>query len=72
MAVMCIRARREAAGLTQRDVATGMGVVIGAVANWESEVALPKTREIPRLARVLSCSISDLFEQEEVPEDSYD
>ncbi len=72
MAVMCIRARREAVGLTQRDVATGMGVVIGAVANWESEVALPKTREIPRLARVLSCSISDLFEQEEVPEDSYD
>lgn len=68
MAVMCIKARREAAGLVQEELAGLMGVVQGAVANWENEVSLPKARDLPRLAQVLGCSISDLF----VPVDSQD
>lgn len=59
--VMRIRELREAANLQQKQVAAHMGVFQAAVSNWETEVALPKARELPRLARVLGCSIDDLF-----------
>ncbi len=59
--VMRIRELREAANLQQKQVAAHMGVLQTAVSNWETEVALPKARELPRLARVLGCSIDDLF-----------
>lgn len=59
--VMRIRELREAAGLQQKQVAAHMNVLQTAVSNWETEVALPKARELPRLAQVLGCSISDLF-----------
>lgn len=64
MSVMCIRRRREAAGLSQVSLGNQMGMVQSAVANWEREIALPKARDLPRLARVLGCSISDLFEED--------
>lgn len=67
MPVMNIKSLREAAGLSQVDLGTQMGVVQGAVANWEAEVTLPKARDLPRLAQVLGCSISDLFVTEEEP-----
>lgn len=59
--VMRIRELREAAGLQQKQVAEHMGVLQSAVSNWETEVALPKARELPRLARLLGRSIDDLF-----------
>lgn len=59
--VMKIRELREAANLQQRQVAEHMGVLQSAVSNWETEVALPKARQLPLLAQVLGCSISDLF-----------
>lgn len=59
--VMRIRELREAANLQQKQVAAHMGVFQTAVSNLETEVALPKTRQLPLLAQVLGCSISDLF-----------
>lgn len=59
--VMRIKELREAAGIQQKQVAAHMGVFQSAVSNWETEVALPKARELPRLAKVLGCSIDDLF-----------
>lgn len=59
--VMRIKELREAANLQQKQVAASMGVFQTAVSNWENEVALPKSRELPRLAKVLGCSINDLF-----------
>lgn len=58
---MRIKKLREAAGLQQKQVAEGMGVLQSAVSNWETEVALPKARQLPQLAEVLGCSVSDLF-----------
>lgn len=72
MAVMRIKAQRERRDMTQQDLANEMGVVQGAVANWENEITLPKSRDLPRLARVLSCSISDLFEETEETGAPYD
>ena len=59
--VMRIKELREAANLQQKQVAEYMGVLQSAVSNWETEVALPKARQLPRLAQVLGCSIDDLF-----------
>ena len=59
--VMRIKELREAAELQQRQVAEAMGVLQTAVSNGETEVALPRARQLPRLARVLGCSIGDLF-----------
>ncbi len=59
--VMRIKELREAAELQQRQIAESMGVLQTAVSNWETEVALPRARQLPRLARVLGCSIGDLF-----------
>ena len=60
--IMRIRELREAANLTQKQVADSMGVLTSAVSNWESEVALPRARQLPLLARVLGCSIDDLYQ----------
>ena len=67
MPVMCIRRRREAAGVSQVALSNQMGVVQSAIANWESEVALPRARDLPRLAKVLGCSISELFVDDDDP-----
>lgn len=61
MKVMKIKNLREAASLKQTELATQMGVLPTAVSNWENEVALPKARQLPMLARVLGVTIDELF-----------
>lgn len=60
--VLRIRELREGAGLAQQELAQKMSVLPSCVSNWESEVSLPRTRQLPQLAEVLGCSISELFE----------
>ena len=62
--VMRIKELREGNGMTQKQLAAEMDVLPSAVWNWEVEVALPKTRDIPKLAAVLGCTIDDLFRRE--------
>ena len=59
--VMRIKEYRDQAGMTQLQFGAQMGVSQSTVASWESESYLPKTRDLPLLAQVLGCSISDLF-----------
>lgn len=63
--IMRIQELRDVAGLTQVQVALRMGVSQNTVSQWENEVALPKSRDLPLLARVLQCEIGDLFVPEE-------
>lgn len=61
--IMRIRELREAANLTQQELANAMGVVRGAVTNWETENTLPRSRQLPLLAKILGCdSIDALYE----------
>lgn len=62
--VMTIQQKREAMGLSQANLAVQMGVARSAVANWETEVALPRTRQLPDLARVFGCTIDELYTPE--------
>lgn len=68
MPVMRIRCLRETVGISQASLGLQMGVGQSTVASWENEVALPKARDLPRLANVLGCTIQDLF----APEDDAD
>lgn len=68
--IMQIQRQREAANLTQTQLAIRVGVSQGTVSQWESEVSLPKSRDLPLLARVLGCRIDDLYthDDEELPD----
>ena len=59
--IMTIQAMRMAAGLSEVDLATKMGVTRKTICEWESELYLPKTRQLPELADALECSIDELF-----------
>lgn len=62
--VLRIKELRQRVDMSQQFLASAMGVMPSAVSNWETEVALPRTRQLPDLARVLGCSIDELFEPE--------
>lgn len=67
--VMRIKERREAAGLTQKQLAAAMGVMQSAISSWEKETYLPNVRQLPLLASVLGCTINDLFAPESIVAD---
>ena len=58
---MKIRELRQARGLSQARVAEDVGVSKPAVCKWETGVSVPRTELLPMLARVLDCSIDELF-----------
>ena len=53
---MRVRKARHQAGLSQQVLAERMGVTSGAVANWESAVAVPAARRLARIANVTGVS----------------
>lgn len=64
--VLEIKRLRERLGLSQRDLATNLGVDVSTVTKWETGNAAPRVALLPPLAKVLQCSIDDLFH---APED---
>ena len=61
MPVMNIWGLRLKAGLSQPQLAQAMGVHLMDVIAWEHETYLPKTRQLPLLARILGCTVDELF-----------
>ena len=59
--VMRIKELREGKGIPQGQLADRMGVLQSAISNWETEVALPRARQLPLLAKVLGVTIDELF-----------
>lgn len=64
---MRIRELRTEKGISQCILAKNCGVTQAVVSQWENEVALPRTRQLPALARVLGCSIDELFTPDRQP-----
>ena len=60
-----IKVFREKCGLSQRKVADLMDVSQQAVARWENGEAKPRADVLPKLARVLGCTIDELFRDPE-------
>ncbi len=57
-----LRAMRQAAGLTLRDVARALDVSESVAHRWDRGRSTPKTRYLPRLARLLGVSTGDLVD----------
>ena len=58
-----IRPRRVAMGLSIGEAADRLGVTRQAWSNWERVVAIPFSGILPDLARVLACTIEELYEE---------
>lgn len=57
-----IRKYRTEAGLTMASVAAALGYSSSStIVNWESGTRHPPVTVIPMLAKVLGCTITDLF-----------
>lgn len=56
-----IRPRREALGMRQEDLAQALFVQRATVGMWETGTALPRAAQLPAIAKVLRCSIDDLY-----------
>ena len=63
-----IKVFREEKGLSQKRIAELMSVSQQAVARWESGEVNPRADILPRLARVLGCTIDALFQESEQQE----
>lgn len=61
-----IRSLREAAGLTQVELAAELGYQSSSIVTmWESGDRKVPSDKLPQLARILGCTINDLFEDNE-------
>ncbi len=63
-----LRVRRGDVNMTQKAFADAVGVKQATVSLWESGVIYPTADKLPVIARVLRCSIDDLFSEEEKKE----
>ena len=59
-----LRELRTARGLSLRALGGELGVSGQAVFKWENGDAWPEAPMLPKLAKVLGCSIDDLFREE--------
>lgn len=58
---MKIKELRISRGLTQEELAQKINVTQGAISQWEKGLAQPTSDKLPELAKVLRCSIDELY-----------
>ena len=68
---MFISEMRKEKGLTQKQLASEIGVSDKAVSKWENGRGMPDTSLIPDLCRVLGINLNELLSGERLSEDAY-
>ncbi len=58
---MGFKEKRKAMGITQDALAKQMQVSRSTISMWETAKAFPRSDKLPKLARILGCSIDDLL-----------
>lgn len=58
-----IRKMRERKGLSQAELAQRLNVSQSAVTQWETGTRLPATKNLIEIAKVLECTIDELFRE---------
>lgn len=58
-----IKRLRKQANLTQTQVSEKLIVERSTVAKWETGEAMPRADKLPELAKILGCTIDDLFRE---------
>lgn len=56
-----IKERREAAGMSQKQLAAMIGVDASAISLWENDLTNPKMGNLVKLAEIFGCKPGDLF-----------
>lgn len=64
---MSIYQKRVAAGITQEELATKLGVDRSTVTKWETGQSLPRTHLLPKLAELFGCTVDELLGIEKTP-----
>lgn len=59
---MKIKEMRDRAGITQAALAEELGTTQACIASWETSASVPRTDKLPKIAKILGCSINELFE----------
>lgn len=59
---------RKKRGLSQVQLAEKLNITQGAVSQWEMGLSKPKSEILPELAKVLNCTIDELFKDEATEE----
>ena len=62
---MDIRNRRLSKNLTQQDIAEALNVSRTTVTMWETGETSPRVDKLPKLARILECTVDELLNSEE-------
>ena len=57
--------RREM-GLSQKDVATQLGIYQSNVSDWENDVSRPEYEKLIQLSKIYHCTIAELLGIEEI------
>jgi transcriptional regulator with XRE-family HTH domain len=60
-----LKSAREAAGVSQHKLARILGVTPQAISGWESGRSNPHTDRIPKIAKILGCSVNKLLTGED-------
>lgn len=58
-----IQKLRNKLGVTQENLANLLKVDRSTVAMWETDKSMPRADKLPELAKILKCSIDDLFKE---------
>lgn len=58
---MQVKRLRESKNMTQSEIALALGVNRTAVSMWETGDSMPRAELLPQLAKVLGCTIDELF-----------
>lgn len=59
-----VRERREAIGMSRKELADHMGITASAVANYENEISSPKAELLYPLMDALNCDANYLYQDE--------
>ena len=62
---MYIKHYRERAGMAQNELVQLLRLNQKAVSEWETGETMPSADKLPQLARILGCTIDDLFRDNE-------
>ncbi len=58
---MNLKTMREAVNITQAELAKTLGLKQSSVAMWETGKSVPKTTDLPKLAKVLNVSVEEII-----------
>lgn len=62
---MNIRECRKRIGLSQNELSKILNVDQTAVSMWETGKSMPQASKLPQIAKILGCTVDELFEKQE-------